>query len=82
MGSIVCRFLSPSKVGEILRLSLWIKRIGTSSLEMNVTGKSAGETRVQATLTVVLASLKTGRSVPIPDDLRAKFERYAVPPPG
>ena len=78
MGSIVCRFLSPSKVGDMLRLALSIKRIGSSSVEMHVTGKSAGETRVQATLTVVLASLKTGRSVPIPDDLRAKLERYLL----
>ena len=82
MGSIECRFLSPSKVGEILRLSLSINRLGRSSMEMNVTGKSGDEIRVQATLTVVLASLKTVRSVPIPDDLRARLERYLVPRPG
>jgi 4-hydroxybenzoyl-CoA thioesterase len=76
MGSIVCRFLSPSKVGDMLRLSLSIKRIGKSSLELSVTGTSAGETRVQATLTVVLASLKTWRSVPIEGELREKLERY------
>jgi 4-hydroxybenzoyl-CoA thioesterase len=80
MGSIVCRFLSPSKVGEMLRLSLSVKRIGTSSLELHVTGKSGGETRVQATLTVVLASLKTRNSVPFPDDLRSRLERYLVAP--
>ena len=76
MGSIVCRFLSPSKVGDMLRLSLSIKRIGKSSLELSVTGTSAGETRVQATLTVVLASLKTWRSVPSEGELREKLERY------
>jgi 4-hydroxybenzoyl-CoA thioesterase len=82
MGSITCRFLSPSKVGEMLRLSLSINRIGKSSLELNVTGKSGGETRVQATLTVVLASLKTVRSVPFPADMRARLERYVMSPPG
>lgn len=81
MGSISCRFSSPSKVGEILRLSLSINRIGKSSVEMNVTGKSGGEVRVQATLTVVVASLKNHRSVPISADLRARLERYLVPPP-
>ncbi len=60
----------------MLRLSLSIKRIGKSSLELSVTGTSAGETRVQATLTVVLASLKTWRSVPIEGELREKLERY------
>lgn len=76
MGSIECRFLSPSKVGEILRLSLSITRIGKSSLELNVSGQSAGETRVQARLTLVLASLETRRSVPIAGELRDKLEKY------
>jgi 4-hydroxybenzoyl-CoA thioesterase len=66
----------------MLRLSLSINRIGRSSLELNVTGKSGGEVRVQATLTVVFASLKNHRSVPISDDMRARLERYVVPPPG
>ena len=82
MGSITCRFLSPSKVGEMLRLSLSINRIGRSSMEMNVTGKSGDQVRVQATLTVVLASLKGMRSLPFPDDMRARLERYVVPAPG
>ena len=82
MGKIECRFLSPSKVGETLRLSLSINRIGRSSMEMNVTGKSGDQVRVQATLTVVLASLKGMRSLPFPDDMRARLERYVVPTPG
>ena len=82
MGSIECKFLSPSKVGEMLRLSLSINRIGRSSMEMNVTGKSGDQARVQATLTIVLASLKTVRSVPFPDDMRTRLERYVVPPRG
>ena len=82
MASIACRFLSPSKVGEMLRLSLSVNRIGKSSLELNVTGKSRDTVRVQATLTVVFASLKNHRSVPISDDMRARLERYLAPPQG
>ena len=82
MGSIVCRFLSPSKVGEMLHLSLSINRIGKSSLELNVSGKAGGETRVQATLTLVLASLETRRSLPFPEDLRTKLEGYLLPESG
>ena len=81
MGSIVCRFLSPSKVGEMLRLALSVNRIGKSSVELNVTGTSGDEVRVQATLTVVVASLKNHRSVPISDDMRSRLERYVVSPP-
>ena len=79
MASIECRFLSPSKVGEMLHLSLSINRIGRSSLELNVTGTFGGETRVQATLTLVLAALKTMRSLPFPDDLRTRLERFLLP---
>ena len=82
MASIACRFSSPSKVGEMLRLSLSVNRIGKSSLELNVTGKSRDTVRVQATLTVVFASLKNHRSVPISDDMRARLERYLAPPQG
>ena len=82
MGSIACRFLSPSKVGEMLHLSLSINRIGKSSLELNVSGKAGGETRVQATLTLVLASLETRRSLPFPKDLRSKLEAYLLPASG
>lgn len=76
MASIVCRFLSPSKVGETLRLSLSVNRIGRSSLELAVTGSSNGEARVEATLTIVLASLATKRSLPFPAEMRALLERY------
>jgi len=82
MASIECRFLLPSKVGEMLRLSLSVNRIGRSSLELNVSGTFGDEPRVQATLTVVLAALKTMRSLPFPDDLRTRLERYLVPLPG
>lgn len=76
MGSIECRFLSPSKVGETLHLSLSIKRIGKSSLVLHVCGQSADVARVEATLTVVLASLSTRQSVPIAGELREKLEKY------
>ena len=81
MGSIECKFLSPSKVGELLHLSLSIIRIGKSSLELNVSGTFGGVTRVQATLTLVLASLKTMRSLPFSGDLRTRLEAYLLPRP-
>lgn len=80
MGSIECRFLSPSKVGETLRLGLSVKRIGTSSMTLAVSGRAAsGEVRVEALLTVVLASLDTRRSVPIAGEMRRQFERFVQP---
>jgi 4-hydroxybenzoyl-CoA thioesterase len=76
MGSIECRFVSPSKVGETLRLSLSVTRIGNSSLELSVAGTSGGEVRVQAKLTVVLASMLHHRSVPFSEEMRRKLEAF------
>lgn len=80
MGSVVCRFVSPSKVGEVLQLSLRIEHIGTSSMKFMVRAEAGGQMRVQATLTVVLASMKTHRAVPITGELRNKFSAYLIDP--
>lgn len=80
MGSVECRFVSPSKVGELLRLSLRVEHIGTSSMRFAVRAAAGGQLRVQATLTVVLASMKTHRAVPITGELRDKFSAYLIDP--
>lgn len=80
MGSIECRFVSPSKVGEMMRLSLRVEHIGTSSMRFAVQAATGSQLRVQATLTVVLASMKTHRAVPITGELRNKFSAYLIDP--
>lgn len=79
MGSVVCRFVSPSKVGDMLHLSLRIQRIGTSSMTLLIQGQAKGVMRAEAELTVVLASMKTHRAVPIEGVLREKFSAYQIP---
>lgn len=78
MGSVVCRFLSPSKVGEVLKMSLRVEHIGTSSMRFVVRAVFGAQLRVNATLTVVLASMKTHRAVPITGELRNKFSAYLM----
>lgn len=78
MAHIDCDFLSPSKIGETLRLRLAVKKIGTSSLTLAVEARSDGDVRVRATLVVVLASLETHRPVPIPAEMRVKLARYVA----
>ena len=78
MAHIECDFLSPSKIGETLRLRLAVKRIGTSSLTLAVEARSDGDVRVRATHVVVLASLETHRPVPIPLAMREKLARYVA----
>lgn len=76
MAHIECDFLSPSKIGETLRLRLAVNRIGGSSLTLSVEARSDDDVRVRATLVVVLASLETHRPVPIPAAMREKLERF------
>ena len=79
MVRVECDFLSPSKIGEMLKLSLGVQRIGRSSLGLAVEGVAGGVPRVRARLTVVLAHVDELRSVPFPAALRAGIERYLVP---
>lgn len=76
MGSVECRFIAPSKVGDTLRLFLTVKRLGGASLTLHVRGESLGQTRVEATLTLVQASLSSRRAVPFSADMRKRLEPY------
>ncbi len=78
MAHIECDFLSPSKVGEVLRFRLAVKKIGKSSLTLAVDARAADEVRVRATLVVVLASLDAHRPVPFPAEFREKLARFQV----
>jgi len=78
MVRIETDFLSPSRIGETLRLTLGVKRIGRSSLNLLVEGSSGGTPRVRAHQTIVLAALDGLRSVPFPPALCASIERYLV----
>ena len=76
MAHIECDFLSPSKVGEVLRFRLSVKKIGNSSLTLAVDARAGDEVRVRATLVVVLASLDAHRPVPFPPEFRQKLARF------
>jgi 4-hydroxybenzoyl-CoA thioesterase len=76
MVNLVCDFIKPSKIGEIITLTLKIERIGKSSLKLAVSALYKDEVRSAAHLTVCVNSLETGRAVPIPDDLRARLEDF------
>jgi 4-hydroxybenzoyl-CoA thioesterase len=78
MVRLETEFLSPSQIGETLRLSLGVRKVGRSSLNLAVEGSSGGSVRVRAALTVVLANVDSRRSVPIPDPLRERIEAFRV----
>jgi 4-hydroxybenzoyl-CoA thioesterase len=78
MAHLECDFLSPSKIGEVLRFRLAVKGIGRSSLTLAVEARAGDHVRVRATLVVVLASMATHRPVPFSAGLREKLARFAA----
>ena len=78
MAHVECDFLAPSKVGEMLRFCLSVRKIGGSSLTLAVEAKAGDEIRVRATLVVVQASLDTRCAVPFSAEFREKLAGFAL----
>jgi 4-hydroxybenzoyl-CoA thioesterase len=74
---IDCDFKVPSKIGDTVQMQLAVKRIGRTSLSLSVRVCAGEEVRVTANQVLVLISLEDGSLVPIPPDLRARFEQFA-----
>ncbi len=74
---IDCDFKVPSKIGDTVEMQLAVKRIGRTSLSLSVRVCAGEEVRVTANQVLVLISLVDGSLVPIPGDLRARFEQFA-----
>jgi 4-hydroxybenzoyl-CoA thioesterase len=74
---IDCDFKVPSKIGDTVQMQLSVKRVGRTSLSLSVRVCAGAEVRVTATQVLVLISLLDGSLVPIPDDLRTRFERFS-----
>jgi 4-hydroxybenzoyl-CoA thioesterase len=76
MVNIQCDFLAPSKIGEVITLTLGIERIGKSSLTLAIHALLDTQMRIKARLTLCVFSFETKRAVPIPDDLRQRFTAF------
>jgi 4-hydroxybenzoyl-CoA thioesterase len=76
MVNIKCDFVAPSKIGEVITLTLKIDRIGKSSLTLAVGALLGDQTRIAAQLTLCVFSFETKRAVPIPDDLRDRLSDF------
>ncbi|WP_028466386.1 acyl-CoA thioesterase [Nisaea denitrificans] len=77
-AKIAVDFSAPSRLGDVLDWSLEVKRIGTSSLDVEIVASCEGELRLTCHSTLVQFVKSTGRPVawdgPIRDRIRA-FER-------
>jgi 4-hydroxybenzoyl-CoA thioesterase len=71
-----CRFMKPCLLGDVIDISVRLKKVGMTSLTIEFIGAVAEEQRLCAQSVLVFINLKDGKSTPIPEDLRRKFETY------
>jgi 4-hydroxybenzoyl-CoA thioesterase len=74
---IDCDFRVPSKIGDVVQMQLSVRRVGRTSLSISVQVCADDEVRVTANQVLVLISLEDGSLVPIPPELRERFEWFA-----
>lgn len=73
---IECDFKIPSRMGDIIELTLLVDRVGRSSLGTTIVCHREGIERLRAHMVTAMMSLKTGTPVPLPQALREAIESY------
>jgi 4-hydroxybenzoyl-CoA thioesterase len=73
---IECDFKIPSRMGEIIDLTLLVDRIGRSSLGIAITCHRDGLERLRARMVTAMISLETRKPVAMPPPLSAAIEAY------
>ena len=73
---IECDFKVPSRIGEVIDLTLLVERVGRSSLGIVIVCHHDGIERLWARMTTAMISLETHKAVPLPQALRERVESY------
>ncbi|MCB2020923.1 MAG: acyl-CoA thioesterase [Rhizobacter sp.] len=73
-----CEFLRPSRMGERVTLGLAVRKLGRSSITLDVSCRHGDELRVRVRQVIVTTSLDDGLSRPIADNVRAAIERFGI----
>jgi len=73
---IECDFKIPSRIGEVIELTLLVERIGRSSLGVAIVCHRDGFERLRARMVTAMMSLETRKPVPLPQPLRDAIESY------
>ncbi len=73
---IECDFKVPSRIGEVIDLTLLVEHIGRSSLAIAIICHRDGVERLRARMVTAMISLETSKVVPLPQALRDAIESY------
>ena len=77
---IEASFLAASRLEDVLNFSLWVEKLGNSSVKLLIEAHHQNEKRCQIHQVIVFSQLDPleVKSVPIPNVIRTKMERYSV----
>jgi len=71
-------FLKPTRMGETVDFWLTVSHLGRSSIRFTMGVDKEGEQRVRMNRVIVCVDQRSGRAVPIPEDLREKIQAFVV----
>lgn len=75
-AKIAVDFSAPSRLGDVLDWSLEVKRIGTSSLDVEIVARCEGELRLTCRSTLVQFVKSTGRPVAWDGQIRDRIRAF------
>ena len=73
---IECDFKIPSRMGDVIDLTLLVEHVGRSSLGFAIVCHRDGLERLRAHMVTAMISRETGKPVPFPQTLRDAIESY------
>ena len=73
---IECDFKIPSRIGDVIDLTLLVERVGRSSLGIVIVCHRGGLERLRARMVTAMMSLETGTAVQMPQPLRDAIDSY------
>jgi 4-hydroxybenzoyl-CoA thioesterase len=73
---IECDFKVPSRIGDVIDLTLLVERIGGSSLGIAIICHRERIERLRARMVTAMMSIETRKPVPMPDALRNAIDSY------
>ena len=76
-----CNFRHAAKLDDLLEVSVWVGRIGTTSLRLNFEVRRKGEDILVADAHFVLVAVRrdTFETVPVPEELKQRLGAYISP---
>ena len=71
-------FLKPTRMGETVDFWLTVSHLGRSSIRFTMGVDKDGEHRVRMNRVIVCVDQRSGKAVPIPEDMREKVQAFMV----